>query len=98
MTVTEEFWYGNLNPQENPASGSEFLRNARRQASGCYEKMKAKLTKEQMEEVENYIETQGSDRHGRRQERVCVRISNRCPSCRRSVHCKFDIKKAPPGK
>ena len=59
MTVTEEFWYGNLNPQENPASGSEFLRNARRQANGCYEKMKAKLTKEQMEEVENYIETQG---------------------------------------
>ena len=60
MTVTEEFWYGNLNPQENPASGSEFLRNARRQTNGCYEKMKAKLTKEQMEEVENYIETQGA--------------------------------------
>ena len=60
MTVTEEFWYGNLNPQENPASGSEFLRNARRQANGCYEKMKAKLTKEQMEEVENYIEAQGA--------------------------------------
>ena len=60
MTVTEEFWYGNLNPQENPASGSEFLRNARRQANGIYEKIKAKLTEEQLEEVDNYMEAQGT--------------------------------------
>ena len=59
MNITEEFWYGNLNPQENPASESDFLRDARRKANGIYEEMKGSLTEKQLEVVENFMEAQG---------------------------------------
>lgn len=59
MNITEEFWYGNLNPQEPPASNSEFLRDARRKANGFYEKMRGSLTEKQLEAVERFMEAQG---------------------------------------
>ena len=56
MNVIEEFWYGNLDPQERPFWGDPRIQEMQLQAMKTYEKLKAELSDEDFEKVEKHLE------------------------------------------
>ena len=56
MSVIEELWYGDLDPQEKSFGEDPKIQEMQLQAMRTYEKLKAELSDEDFEKVEKHLE------------------------------------------